>query len=400
MRLSLTITLAVCGVMCLGCGTTRWSDTSRTATEQLLLSDATDRAISQLDFRAVAGKTVYLDSTPVKYTTDASYLVSSLRQHMLADGVILMDGRDQADYIVELRAGVIGTDRRELLFGVPASKIPAGLPIPGAAAAIPEISLATKTEQRGVAKIAVFAYNRKTGRPVWQSGTVPIESTAKDIWVFGAGPFQRGTIYDGTEFAGQAIKFPLFPAKKKKPKHEGLVSVADEAFFSEPKELLALEGEADAPSPAKDAANPQKPATGVVQAGHTEASPPKPAPPPTDAKPLGSATPAAAPAAPAAPAAASKPTVTEASPPAAVAAPNPAASAPSKPTPAGPSLPPKSATPRPVADPYADLFPAGYAPLPPPPKAPLLPPPPVNPDLVPPPPPVAPVPPANLPPPW
>ena len=43
-----------------------------------------------------------------------------------------------------------------------------------------------KTDQKGVAKLAVFAYNRKTGRPVWQSGVVQSEGTSKDTWVAGA----------------------------------------------------------------------------------------------------------------------------------------------------------------------------------------------------------------------
>jgi len=39
-----------------GCGTTRFTDTARTATEQLLITDSIDRAVSRLDFRSLAGK--------------------------------------------------------------------------------------------------------------------------------------------------------------------------------------------------------------------------------------------------------------------------------------------------------------------------------------------------------
>ena len=69
-------------------------------------------------------------------------------------------------------------------------------------AVIPEIPIAKRKDQRGIAKIAVFAYHRQTGAPVWQSGLVHEESSANDVWILGAGPFQRGTIYQGTEFAG------------------------------------------------------------------------------------------------------------------------------------------------------------------------------------------------------
>ncbi|MEE8452508.1 MAG: DUF6655 family protein [Thermoguttaceae bacterium] len=282
-------TLVLCLAMFFGCGTTHWSDTRRTATEQLLISDALDRAVSQLDFRSIAGKQVYLDAAPVKYTTDAAYLVSTLRQHMLASGCILKDDRTSADYVVEVRAGAVGTDRRELLFGVPATKIPSMLPVPGMPASLPEMPLATKTEQRGIVKLALFAYNRKTGRPLWQSGSISVESTAKDLWLLGAGPFRRGTIYEGTEFAGKRIHIPLI-SKNKKAREKGLVSVADEAYFSEQQELVADADKPDAEQPdAKSAAPPSKtqvaqkkpspePTGKVVAASHTEpvVEPPKP----------------------------------------------------------------------------------------------------------------------------
>ena len=66
-----------------------------------------------------------------------------------------------------------------------------------------------KSDQRGVAKIAVFAYNRITGRAVWQSGTAEATSTVKDTWVFGTGPFSRGTIRKQTELAGEPL--PTIP---------------------------------------------------------------------------------------------------------------------------------------------------------------------------------------------
>ncbi|NQU26273.1 MAG: hypothetical protein HQ567_33725 [Candidatus Nealsonbacteria bacterium] len=231
----------LCCVALSGCGTTKWTDTRRTATEQLLVSDAMERAVAGLDFRAVASKKVYLDSKPLSGVTDSAYLVSTLRQHMLASGCQLMDAREAADYIAEVRAGAVGTDRSELTFGVPATQIPAMLPVPGLPPSLPEMPLATRTEQRAVVKIAVFCYNRHTGRPIWQSGIVPVESRAKDIWLLGAGPFQRGNIYEGTSFAGGKIKIPLVPLGEEGGPKPGEVSVADEAYFHEsvPERALA-----------------------------------------------------------------------------------------------------------------------------------------------------------------
>ena len=48
-----------------GCGTTRSTDTNRTATEQLLISDAIDRAVQTMDVHTLSGQTVFLDDTKV-----------------------------------------------------------------------------------------------------------------------------------------------------------------------------------------------------------------------------------------------------------------------------------------------------------------------------------------------
>src|SRR5262245_42971968 len=102
-----------------GCGTTRMTDTQRTATEQLLISNAVDRAVSQLDFRCLAGKPVFFDPQFLDGTVDRGYLVASLRQHLFACGCQLTEDRAKAVYVVEARTGGVGTDRHSLLVGVP-----------------------------------------------------------------------------------------------------------------------------------------------------------------------------------------------------------------------------------------------------------------------------------------
>lgn len=260
----------ICCAISTGCGTTKWTDTSRTATEQLLISDAMDRAVEKLDFRAVADKRVYLDSTPISGVTDSAYLVSLLRQHMLAEGCLMSDTREDADYVVEVRAGAVGTDRREVLFGIPATNAGGSIPLPGVPTNIPEMPLATKTEQRAVAKIAVFAYNRRSGRPVWQSGVTPVESKTKDVWLLGAGPFRRGTIHDGMEFAGQKIAIPLITPGKKEDRKLGELTAADQAFFFEPQELLAED----------DGRSQQQPPPASEEVMHAGYTAPLPTPPP------------------------------------------------------------------------------------------------------------------------
>jgi hypothetical protein len=200
-------------LMASGCGTTRVSDTARTATEQLLISHSIDDTVSRLDFRVLAGKRVYLDSQYLDGVTDKGYLISSLRQQLLACGCLLQEERKKATYVIEARAGSVGTDRNDMLIGVPQMSIPSVMPgIPGAM--IPEIALAKKSNRRAVAKVAVFAYNRVSGDPVWQSGTLEAVSRERDSWLCGAGPFRRGSLHRGTEFDEQRFVVPLLDKKK------------------------------------------------------------------------------------------------------------------------------------------------------------------------------------------
>ena len=290
-----TIPIGVLLIFAAGCGTTRMTDTSRTATEQLLVSDAIDRAVSDLDFRALAGRTVCLDSTHLNSVTDHAYLVSSLRQHMLAAGCLLKNKREEADYIVEARAGAVGTDRNELMVGVPAVNLPTT--VPGLPSSIPEMPLIKRTEQRAVAKVAVFAYNAKTGRPVWQSGVMPIESKMKDTWVAGAGPFQKGHIHDGMKFAGDKLRIPLLSFLKPPREAPQRVAVANEAFFTDPETIDPTTLAEDEnpkksspklePAPSKAVVKKEKKTPGqpaeksskVVQASHTDAAEPQKKPP-------------------------------------------------------------------------------------------------------------------------
>ncbi|MFO0935838.1 MAG: DUF6655 family protein [Gemmataceae bacterium] len=203
--------------LCVGCGTTRQTDSTRAASEMLLVSQAVDESIARMDFSPLQGKTVYIQTEFIdKSLADRGYLVSSIRQQLLAAGAILKDVDKDAVYVVELRTGSLGTDRNTLLIGSPQLSIPAL--VPGLPTNIPELALVKHTEQRGVAKIGVFAYNRITGRAFWQSGLQTGESNLKDRWVFGAGPFSQGSILTETHLAGAPL--PKIPNPFEPEKHE------------------------------------------------------------------------------------------------------------------------------------------------------------------------------------
>lgn len=251
-----------------GCGTTRISDTLRTGTEQLLLSTAIERAINDMDFSSLSGKEVYFDPQYLKGVSDEGYIISSMRQRLLAEGALLKSTRDDATYIVEARAGTVGTNRQDVLIGVPQVNLPTGALAAGAPSAIPEIPLAKKTHQRGIAKLAAFAYNQETGQAVWQSGTYPITADSRDTWILGTGPFQRGSIYSGTNLANSSMfgrrdkGGPRLPAPG--------VSVTASNTFTEDLDLIEAKALARAEKKDKDKDKEGK----VAPASFTPAVPP------------------------------------------------------------------------------------------------------------------------------
>src|SRR5580704_1193336 len=114
-RLIAGIALATCLV---GCGTLRTTDTTRSATEMLLVSQSADQAVAQIDFSPLAEKTVFLDASGIdKDLVDKGYVMSLVRQQMLANGALLQDDKTRAEFIVDLRIGSLGTDRHSMLVG-------------------------------------------------------------------------------------------------------------------------------------------------------------------------------------------------------------------------------------------------------------------------------------------
>lgn len=202
---------AVLGLSCSGCGTM----VSRTATEQLLMSDAVDRSVAHIDFRPLTGKKVFLDTryiVPQKVTgfVSAEYVISSLRQQMLAANCLLQEKQEDAELVVEARVGALGSDLHEINYGLPASQalgaastVATGVP---AMPLLPEISFARKNDFLAAAKVGAFAYDRETKEPVWQSGLSQGRSDAHASWVLGAGPFERGSMHKETMFAGAPLR--------------------------------------------------------------------------------------------------------------------------------------------------------------------------------------------------
>jgi hypothetical protein len=191
------ITAAVLALLAAGCGINK----SRLATEQLVVSDAVDRAVATIDFSPLSGKKVYFDTQYLEGVNlgtngNIKYVISSLRQQMLAYDCRLQEKAETADYILEGRAGVLSNDGYEVTYGIPGSAAVASASVllssPLAVPAMPELSLGRRNHQAGTAKVGLFAYDRVTREPVWQAGIRKGASEARDAWILGLGPYQSG----------------------------------------------------------------------------------------------------------------------------------------------------------------------------------------------------------------
>ncbi len=290
----LLLALAAAGLT--GCGTTQ----SNLATQQLLMSDAVDRAVARVDFQPLSGKKVFFDDRFIQNVkglgfVNSEYFVSALRQQMLAAGCEVQEKLPDADFVVEARVGALGTDSHDLTYGLPASKaLSSGLsalPNVPDIPAIPEISVARRNDQVGAAKVAVYAYHRESRTPVWQSGTSVALSDARNAWLFGVGPIQTGTIYkNGPRFAGDRLRLP-WQKRLEPPMPSGVIPLNEAYTFHQGPEPMSQPPAAAVQTVGHEA--PTAPA-GTAAPAPTNSSPPaEPAPPaaqPTST-PIPSATP-------------------------------------------------------------------------------------------------------------
>lgn len=181
--------LLICGLLTwglLGCASTKTSNTARTATEQLLISNAVDQALDKIDFRAFSGHTVFLDDRYVD-CIDKQYVISSVRHRILHQGAVLVGKPEDAEVLVEMRTGVVGTDIADSFLGIPEVTLPGML-------TLPEVRVLTRQVQTGTAKLGIVAVDAKTKEVLGEGGMTLARSDTNSWFVAGIGPFKSGSI--------------------------------------------------------------------------------------------------------------------------------------------------------------------------------------------------------------
>lgn len=171
------IAIFTTALLCAGCKTEGTSSPPETATEQLLLSTAGDKAIATASMHFLSGHHVYVDFTYLD-AYHSKYLEGDIRDAISRVGALLVPDSKSADIIVEARAGAYSIDTNSSFFGIPS--IPLPVPTTSEIPIIPQVAFYQKLEQRSYAKIALLAYSTKTRAHIYSSG--PLDGDSYDIY--------------------------------------------------------------------------------------------------------------------------------------------------------------------------------------------------------------------------
>ena len=144
------------------CASTTETHPSRTATEQLLVARAADRAVSGLTLPVAPGTTVFVDETYFRAEASA-YAVSAVRQALSEAGYPLARNRDQAEVVFEIRAGALSLEQMRRLLGVPAMSVPLS---DYRVVSFPELSIYSRRDRTGVAEFSGFVFRAEDGAPI------------------------------------------------------------------------------------------------------------------------------------------------------------------------------------------------------------------------------------------
>ena len=189
--------LLIAAALC-GCTTTTSSNTARTGKEQLLISNSVDQSLQKMDFSAFQGHTVFLNEKFLD-CVDKGYIVGSLRHRMMRQGVHLAGKAEDADVIVEIRSGGVGTDTSDSYLGVPEVVLPGLI-------TLPEVRLVTRSSQQGTVKLGLIAYDAKTMQVLGDGGVSLAQSDDNNWYFMGIGPYQSGSLR--SELGGDTSLLP------------------------------------------------------------------------------------------------------------------------------------------------------------------------------------------------
>ena len=127
------------------------------------MARAADRAVEGLTLPIPVGAKVFVDDAYFR-AENAPYAVSAIRSALSEAGYALSPSKQDADAVLELRAGALSLEQMRRVFGVPEMRVPINDSFN--VVSIPELSVYSRRDRVGVAEFSAFLYEPKTGAPL------------------------------------------------------------------------------------------------------------------------------------------------------------------------------------------------------------------------------------------
>lgn len=189
-----TPVLVSCALLILsGCTSTTTSNTARTAREQMLVSNAVDQSLAKVDFRPLSGQRVFIDDKYLE-CVDKGYVLGSLRHQVLRVGAVLAATADDADVVMEIRSGGVGTDTTDAFIGIPEITLPGMV-------TLPEVRFTERKTQYAYSKLGLVLFDAKTKAVLGDGGLSMAQADDSNWFVLGMGPVRDGSLKNDVAIA-------------------------------------------------------------------------------------------------------------------------------------------------------------------------------------------------------
>ncbi len=183
------------------------SKSLRSATEQLLLSQAVERSFEDVSVPMLKNATIVLEVAGL--TSDQFYVRDAVAAHLAGTlGARIREQRADAKYLVRVMVQALGTELDQSFFGMP--QVEGGLiPI-----ALPELPLYKFVRQIGYVRYALHVYDTATGQLALATPWFTKTATSRQYTILFFLTFRTSTLTDPPELS----KVPTVPIITPLPK--------------------------------------------------------------------------------------------------------------------------------------------------------------------------------------
>jgi len=166
MSVRVVIAAALVCVSATGCGFSRMTPVPRSASQQILATEAIDRALEQFEFPDLKGKKVMVHVGPPGDAIDEEFLRTAVSVELFEEEAKVVTASEDADLVLGVLIGAMGLDIGGRFFGIEGT---GGGFIPFT---IPELALYRKTRTEGFAQAEFALVDHHTGELVHRSEQV------------------------------------------------------------------------------------------------------------------------------------------------------------------------------------------------------------------------------------